>query len=176
MNRRDYSGAGNPAYKHGKTRTKLYRIWCGIINRCNNQKSGSYKWYGNRGIKVHDSWHDFSNFYKDMGDYPDGMQIDRIDNDGHYEPGNCRWVTPKENNPHNRNPKPDDMPGKNFGKWTVIERDRSKTRRPYYKCRCECSNERIICKSRLVGGYSKQCTSCQHIAHRGYNVRNKDSS
>ena len=80
---------------HGMSYTSTFRIWGGILRRCNNPKSDSYKYYGARGIKVCDRWLIFENFLKDMGERPENLSIDRIDNDGDYEPGNCRWATSK---------------------------------------------------------------------------------
>ena len=65
--------------------------------RCNNSNCERYKDYGGRGIKVCDRWlNSYENFEKDMGVRPEGMTLDRIDNNGNYEPSNCKWSTPKE--------------------------------------------------------------------------------
>ena len=65
--------------------------------RCTNPKSDGWKYYGERGISVCDRWlHSFESFLADMGERPEGMTLDRIDNDCNYEPDNCRWTTPVE--------------------------------------------------------------------------------
>ena len=91
--------------KHGKCGTEIYSVWTGMKSRCYYEKNENYINYGARGIKVCERWKSsFINFYEDMGDKPSAKhQLDRIDNDGDYEPSNCRWVTPSENCLNRRN-------------------------------------------------------------------------
>lgn len=84
---------------HGMSKTKEHSSWRHMRERCMDTNHKHYDRYGGRGVTVCDSWaNSFMSFYEDMGDMPrNGMQIDRINNDGNYEPSNCRWATPKEN-------------------------------------------------------------------------------
>ncbi|HBN5447502.1 TPA: hypothetical protein L3F56_004202 [Klebsiella oxytoca] len=82
--------------KHGMYKTREYGIWSGMMDRCYQENNPRFADYGARGITVCDQWHDFTSFYKDMGNKPDGMSLDRINNDKGYSPDNCRWATLNE--------------------------------------------------------------------------------
>jgi hypothetical protein len=85
-------------HKHGAAGTRLYGVWFKMLERCRNPKNKRFHRYGGRGISVCNRWQSFQNWIDDMG-YPasDTLEIDRINNDGNYEPGNCRWATKKQN-------------------------------------------------------------------------------
>lgn len=74
----------------------LYATWCQMRYRCENTKHPYYSYYGARGIKVCERWQDFNNFIADMGERPEGLTLDRIDNNKGYGPDNCRWASKVE--------------------------------------------------------------------------------
>ncbi|MES0207901.1 hypothetical protein NKJ93_02225 [Mesorhizobium sp. M0028] len=84
-------------FKHGKTGSPEYFTWAGMRQRCSNPKTPNYDRYGGRGISVCSRWaNSFVNFYTDMGPRPSiGHTIERLENDGDYEPGNCVWAVKK---------------------------------------------------------------------------------
>lgn len=83
--------------KHGMTKSTEFIIWTLMKSRCNNPNDKDFHRYGGRGIKVCDRWLTFNNFYEDMGKRPSSKYtLDRSDNNGNYEPSNCKWSTKKE--------------------------------------------------------------------------------
>lgn len=91
--------------KHGMCNTGTYRSWSQMKVRCQAPANHKFKDYGGRGIKVCDRWQSFENFLADMGVRPDGTSIDRIDVNGNYEPGNCRWADAKTQRANRRDSK-----------------------------------------------------------------------
>jgi hypothetical protein len=84
---------------HGQRYTRLYGIWNGMKNRCNNPKTENYKNYGGKGVRVCQEWSEDFTIFRDWAlghGYNEDKSIDRINSNGHYEPSNCRWITMKQ--------------------------------------------------------------------------------
>lgn len=104
---------------HGMYRHPVNKIWHSMLTRCRNPKSSHFECYGGRGIKVCDRWQLFANFWADMGpSWQPGLSIDRIDNDGDYEPGNCRWTTQHQQVRNSRKARMVDAP---FGRMCMTD-------------------------------------------------------
>lgn len=154
---------------HGMSGTKFYNKWASMLGRCYNESQERYPRYGGRGITVCERWKDFMNFYEDLYEsYVSHSEIygekntslDRIDNDGNYEPSNVRWATLEEQARNKGNGT--DLTGKKFGEWVVLEfSGRNKSRNLVWKCRCSCGTERDVVGSSLRRGVSNSCGRCQ---------------
>jgi len=102
LHREIVSKTGHDNAKHGEShdnRTRLYSIWCGMRQRCNNPNRDSYSLYGGKGVKVCEEWNNYSAFkeWAMSHGYADDLSIDRIDPNKDYCPENCRWLTRSEN-------------------------------------------------------------------------------
>lgn len=107
------------------SRQQERRRWRGILDRCEHPNSPSYRNYGGRGIKVCERWHNFDVYFADimrlLGPCPGGMSLDRIDNDGDYEPGNVRWASAWRQAANSRNTQGALMPEPKFGpQWRAL--------------------------------------------------------
>lgn len=124
--------------KHGMSGSKTYKIWVGMIQRCNNKNSVSYENYGGRGIFVSDEWRDFSIFYRDMGEVPSGRyEIDRIDNEKGYCKENCRWILREYNNYNSRGRK------NSTSKYKGVSLDKKRNK---WVSRVNYKGEKVFCK------------------------------
>jgi hypothetical protein len=86
----------------GRGQASIYKIWSNIKQRCTNPDNPRFADYGGRGITLCNRWHDFNAFYADVGDRPNDLTLDRIDNDKGYEPNNVRWISRADNNRNSR--------------------------------------------------------------------------
>lgn len=90
------------ATSHGFSKSRTYNIWSGMIQRTSNPLADSWENYGGRGITIDPDWLAFENFLGDMGEAPEGLELDRRDNNLGYNKGNCQWVTHKKNSQNRR--------------------------------------------------------------------------
>jgi hypothetical protein len=144
--------------KHGLTGSPEFNIWKGMKYRCSHAGGKYFKNYGGRGISVCERWAtSFANFLEDMGKRPSiSHTIERANNDGNYEPGNCRWATRAEQALNTRRVL--DLRGKIFGRLTVIER----ADRRLWKCLCLCGTVKLVHSSDL-GGHKTTSCGCRRI-------------
>lgn len=114
---------------HGRTGSREHQIWLHMKARSGRPTSKDYENYGGRGITVCERWMAFGNFIEDMGECPDGMSIDRIDNDKGYSPENCRWATRTQQNRNRRNTVRIEFDGesKTLGEWAEVTGINAKT-------------------------------------------------
>jgi hypothetical protein len=89
-------------FRHGGRKSSEYQSWCAMKARCENPKTSNFASYGGRGISVCERWKHFPCFLADMGSRPIGLSLDRINNNGNYEPSNCRWATSSQQSSNTR--------------------------------------------------------------------------
>ena len=137
--------------KHGLYGTRIYREWQGIKRRCYYKKDNAYSYYGGRGITVCDEWkNDFMAFYNwaMANGYSEVLTIDRINNDGNYEPNNCRWITQKEQQSNKRNTHWIEYRGRKFYLSELAKLSGIDVRKLHYRLKSGWSVERAISKKK----------------------------
>lgn len=143
------------------------KAWIGMRQRCYNPRCPGYKWYGARGITVCKRWrgsHTFTVFLADMGLKPSPKHsLDRIDNDGPYDPKNCRWATWHEQHLNKRpSNKRMDLKGVRFGRLIAVEAlPKVPKRCTKWLCRCDCGGITVTDIGKLRTGHTQSC-GCYH--------------
>lgn len=146
--------------------TPTYRSWKAMRDRCTNAKNVKFRYYGGRGIKVCARW--MSSFYafrEDMGERPIGKTLDRFpNNNGDYEPGNCRWATKAEQTSTQRRRTsslvrrmPENLMDRKFGRLLVTGYQGIKNRKAYWLCQCVCGKKAIVGAAALKRARTKSC-------------------
>lgn len=158
--------------RHGMTNHPHFRRWRNMVSRCTNPKDVSYARYGGRGITVTPEWVDDPRAFcewvdEHLGDCPPGHSLDRVDNDGPYEPGNLRWATPQQQVDNQRErrtqQRPDPTPDQRFGRLRVLDllRHNPTRRNPKgsraARCLCDCGNECVVLLAHLRSGNTSSC-------------------
>ena len=151
---------GNRVRTHGRSKTKLYKIWTSIIQRCTNSNDAGWEDYGARGIYICECLlNDFEVFAEYVGEKPPGKMLDRIDNNGPYSKGNLRWATPleSEHNKRRTGRLPIDLSGQRFGRLTVLRFLDVKNTHSRFACLCDCGTEIIASGHNLKQGSVASC-------------------
>ena len=135
---------GDPLFlkNDGHSNLRAYTSWQQMFTRCYNPNATAFSYYGSRGITICDRWRSFANFFADMGERPLKHSLDRIDNNGHYEPGNCRWATASQQSSNQR----------------------PRTLKAFCKYGHSLANVRVKIKS--DGRKTRYCPECDRISHR----------
>ena len=155
-----------PTQTHGQSFSRTHNIWCAIKRRCNNKNAVNYGDYGGRGITYCERWEKFENFFADMGESPRGKSIERKNNEGNYEPRNCKWATRKEQGANKRNNRYLEFNGQNLtiAEWTrktKLPKDRIWNR--HYVLRW--SVEKTLTTPARKGNYRKIKQLCMKSPH-----------
>lgn len=142
---------------HGHSHTSLiYRTWQSMWQRCTNPNAFAYHRYGGRGISVCERWRQYENFLADMGEKPfPHYSLDRIDNNGNYEPSNCRWADNKTQ-ASNREPTFIDLTGSTYGRLTVMKLSHINSG-TYWHVTCECGTKTVIKGASFRYGSTQSC-------------------
>lgn len=122
LNREANARRATHGHASGGKQSPTYVAWHSMHRRCSDEKHVSFHNYGGRGITVCAEWKDFEAFLRDMGERPKGMTLDRIDSNGNYCKGNCRWVSMKENSNNRRNNRMVTLHGKTHtvAQWAAL--------------------------------------------------------
>lgn len=143
-----------------------YSSWKSMRQRCTNPNAAGYRYYGGRGIKVCARWlNSFENFLADMGARPAGKSLDRFPNqNGDYEPGNCRWATKAQQSANQRRRTsslvmrmPENLMDRQFGRLKVTGYQGIRNRKAYWLCQCICGKKKIVGAAALKRGRTKSC-------------------
>jgi hypothetical protein len=177
--------AGHPRHSKGR----IYGAWRKMLERCEDPNHDAYPWYGGRGIRVCERWHHFERFAEDMGEHPGpGFSLDRIDSDGPYEPGNCRWsdnFTQRQNrrNVHRIGDEPAVVVARRAGvnAKTVTERlrrgepvERALSKVPLLtKDYCHLGHPRFGENLHVRGDGRRECRACMRISNQKQNEKKR---